>query len=165
MKSQEISEDKGFTLIELLIVIAFIVLFAVTVFPSYSSLYTAGQVDESIDEVIQSLRLARARSISRINNNWHGVYFSINPNGADSYIIFQGSNATASYSNRISSLDLIYTLPASIAVATTLPGAEVVFARGTGAPSLVSSHTVTLTHSSGSARSLQINTAGLAERQ
>ena len=172
MKSQEILDDKplrrggkGFTLVELLIVVAFIVLFATAVIPSYSSLYTVGRVDESADEIIQSLRLARVRSISRVNNNWHGVYFSINPSGPDSYTLFQGNNASASYGNRISSFDLIYSVPSSIMISTTLPGNEIIFARSSGAPSLAASQSITLTHNSDDARVILLNTAGLIERQ
>jgi hypothetical protein len=60
---------------------------------------------------------------------------------------------------------LIYSVPSSIMISTTLSGNEIIFMRSSGVPSLAISQNITLAHNSDATRVIQLNTAGLIERQ
>jgi prepilin-type N-terminal cleavage/methylation domain-containing protein len=67
--------SRGFTLIELLIVIAITIILAGVSFPIYGNLQVGARLNESSSLLVQSLRIARERSVSGYNNSDHGVYF------------------------------------------------------------------------------------------
>ncbi|MCD4694166.1 prepilin-type N-terminal cleavage/methylation domain-containing protein [bacterium] len=94
--------SRGFTLIELLIVIAITIILAGVSFPIYGNLQVGARLNESSSLLVQSLRIARERSVSGYNNSDHGVYFLKDAQGdRDEYILYQGS----SYVTRNSSYD------------------------------------------------------------
>ncbi|MDA2922332.1 DNRLRE domain-containing protein [Patescibacteria group bacterium AH-259-L07] len=145
---------KSFTLIELLIVIAIIVIVVAAAIPLYGNWQVTSQLNENAAQIIQTLRTARERSVSRVNNSSHGVYFDINPSADDAYILYQGS----SYAARNSSYDRIITLESTLSLSTTLSAMQVNFSQGLGNPNTIGA--LTLTHDGGGSRVIGINSIG-----
>ncbi len=152
-------EQSGFTLIELLLVIAIMLALAVAAAPLYGNLHLSTQLNENIAQIIQTTRIARERSFSRLNNFPHGVYFEINPAGNDKFILYQGN----SYATRDTDYDREVSLDSSLSLSTTLPGNEVYFSKGFGIPDATG--TVTLTHNVKGARIMRINDFGMVEEK
>lgn len=145
---------RGFTLIELLIVIAIIVIVAAAGASLYGNLYVTSQLNENIAQITQVLRTAQERSIARVNNASHGVYFEINPSANDAYILYQGS----SYDTRNSSYDRIIVLDSPLSLSTTLSGNEVNFSKSTGTPNALGS--IVLAHEASGRTAIGINSFG-----
>ena len=153
MTLREISGVKrGFTLIELLIVIGVTLILVVAALPMYGSLQVSAQLNENSSLIIQTLRIARERSVAGFNNEEHGVYFT-----SGAYTLYQGP----SYAARDSSYDRTTTLPSALSVSTTFAGGEVNFSKGLGVPN--NTGTVTLTHDVKGAKAITINSFGKVE--
>ena len=148
---------KGFTIIELLIVIAITLILATLSASLYGNLQVSSQLNDSTSQMLQATRTARERSVARVNNSAHGVYFEINPGADDRYILYQGS----SYAARDSSHDRATTLANSLSLSTTLTGSEVNFSMGFGVPDNTGS--VILTHDVNGTRTITINSFGMVE--
>ena len=157
------SRDKGrgFTLIELLIVIAITLILAAATVPIYGNLQVSSQLNENTSQIIQNLRTARERSVARLNNAQHGVYFEVVTPGQDKYALYQG----ATYDSRDSSYDREVTLDAALSF--TLPGGaaeyEINFSRGLGLPNATG--TITLTHDVTGTRQITTNNLGMVEEE
>ncbi|MCH7597463.1 prepilin-type N-terminal cleavage/methylation domain-containing protein [Patescibacteria group bacterium] len=150
-----ISKGKcGFTLIELLIVIGITLALVVVAIPIYGNLQVSSQLNDSMDQIVQTLRTARERSIARRNDSMHGVYFEINAPGDDRFILYQGD----SFATRDSNYDRALTLSSSIMLSTTLSGDEVSFSKSFGGPNATG--TVILTHDAQGARTVTITRIG-----
>ncbi|MDA2936197.1 DNRLRE domain-containing protein [Patescibacteria group bacterium AH-259-L05] len=148
---------KSFTLIELLIVISVMVIVIAAGVPLYGNLQVTSQLNENTNQIIQTIRTAHQRSVSRVNDSSHGVRFEINPSSNDQYILYQGS----SYSTRDSSYDRTVTLDSPLHIATTLSGNEVNFSRSLGTPNTTGS--IVLSHDTTGTRAISINSFGIVE--
>jgi prepilin-type N-terminal cleavage/methylation domain-containing protein len=153
---------RGFTLLEILIVISITLILALASFSFFGSSYTSAQLNESTTNIIQSLRLAQEKSIARLNNNQSGVYFIINPNGKDEYIVYQGQ----SYANRIEMYDQKNVLDDSLSLEVsgfTLTGTnvDINFSTATGVPNNIG--TINLKNDSGTTKAIKINALGMVE--
>lgn len=125
--------------------------------PIYGNLQVKSQLNENASQLVQNLRITEARSISRLNNSAHGVYFKINPETNDQYILYQGS----SYASRDSSYDLVITLDQVLSITTSLTGQEVNFSQGLGVPD--NTGEITLSHDTGGDKIISINALGLIQ--
>ncbi len=105
----------GFTLVELLIVISISLILAVSAVPIYGNLQVSAQLNESSAQAIQAIRNAREMSSSRHNGAQHGVYFDINENSKDKFILYQGS----SYASRDADYDIETELDKALVVVNT----------------------------------------------
>lgn len=152
----------GFTLVELMVVVGIAALLAGAAFPLYGNLQVSGQLNETSAQLVQTLRLARTRSVARVNDTAaqpapHGVYLEINA-GADRYILYQG----ASYALRATAHDRAVTLADGLSISTSLAGTgdanDINFSRGLGVPNKTG--TITLTHTAGGSRTITLNTFG-----
>ena len=128
---------KGFTLTELLITIAIMAILSAAAVPIYGNLQVSSQLNESTSLIIQTLRTAKERAQSRVNNDGHGVWFA-----ADSYILYQGPSYTDP--DRDTEYDRKQEVDSSITIATTLPGGEINFSKSLGEPD--NTGTITLIH-------------------
>ena len=144
----------GFTLIEIILVLGILIILAQAVVPSLG-LNTTAQLNESTSQIVVALRTARERSVARVNNSAHGIFFTINTSGADSMTLYQGT----SYATRNATYDQITTFDAALGVTTTLSGNEINFSRSLGVPSNVGN--ISISHqSTNSTRIIQINSYG-----
>jgi prepilin-type N-terminal cleavage/methylation domain-containing protein len=157
LKAYDLKLKAGFTLVELLVGITLMLILASVATPIYGNMQVSAQINDNTAQIIQTIRIARARSIARQNGAAHGVYFEINAGDHDRYILYQG----ASYALRTAELDRSTELDDALSLATTLTGSEVNFSRGFGVPD--NSGTVTLTHDVQDVRTIDINGAGKIE--
>lgn len=135
----------GFTLTELIIVLAIIIILALAALPIYGNFQVLSQLNETTSQIIQNLRLARERSLAGYNNEQHAVQFL-----ADKYVLSPGST----YERQV-------TLASSLSLSTTLTNDDVYFSKGLGVPD--DAGIITLTHSIGQSRQIEINSFGLVE--
>ena len=148
---------KGFTLIELLIVLAIGGLIAGLAGPAFSRLPSGSQLDEVARDLEQVIRLARERSVAGVASSTNGVLLELNSGIPDRYILFRGT----SYAGRDSTYDEATEIREAIELnsALTNSATEITFSPLTGIPSATG--TITLNHSTGDNRVLQLNDLGL----
>lgn len=146
----------GFTLIEILIVIALFLLLSAASFSIYGNLSVSSQLDDAHSGILGTLRTARERAISRLNNSGHGVYFD-DAGLEDRYILYQGP----SYAARDIGYDRILTLDSSLSLSTDFPSNDINFSMGRGIPNATG--TVTITHSVKGLKYISVNRFGIAE--
>jgi Tfp pilus assembly protein FimT len=151
------SGNRGLTLVELLIVIGVTLLLVGAASPIYSNLQVSSQLNDTKDSIVRLLRTARVRSVSGLNNSSHGVYFNIDPSGADSVTLYQG----ATYATRNTDYDQTESFDTSIALTSTVSGTEVNFSKGLGRSSTTG--TVTIIHDVDGTRGVLINGLGVVE--
>ena len=154
----------GLTIIEIIVVIVIMIIALTTALPLYNRLQIAARLSDETSLLIQTLRLARERSLTNCNNNSHGLYFEVNPGGIDRYILYQG----ATYATRDSNYDRIAILSKGLHFSFTdivlINGDDVDlhFAAGTG--QVNDPGTIRLSHNSGQTSSLVINSLGSVEK-
>lgn len=149
---------RGFTLIEVIVVITIGVILAAAAIPIAATLQASVQLSESATQLTQTLRIARQKSIDRVNDARHGVYL-IQTGQSDSYVLYQGD----SYAGRDPNADQITVLAPALNLTTTLLGNEVNFSSGIGLPD--ANGTITLTHANQGTKTIAINAAGTIEEQ
>ena len=124
--------------------------------PIYGNFHSQSQTDTAADQLTQTIRTARQRSVSRLNNAMHGVYFS-----TTTYILFQGN----SYTTRDIDYDRSTLIESSMAI--TPPGSflgnEVTFSKSLGVPSATG--TIVLNHDVSGATNIILNENGKVEAQ
>lgn len=125
MRSIFIKSNNGFSAIEILIVISIFILLSALSLPFYNNLHVGLILDKTQTDIVQSLRLAKTKSMSWENNLAHGVYFS-----TSSLVLYQGN----SYAERDSSYDHIFSVDDILSLDYDLSSNDINFIRGTGAP-------------------------------
>lgn len=145
-------KKNGFTLTELLIVIGIMTITVVASLPIYGNLQISAQLNDNTAQIAQNLRLSREQSLAGLNAAAHGIKFFPNQ-----YVLYQGS----SYASRNVSYDRTYDLAGVLTLSTTIPGDEINFSKGLGAPS--ASGIITLTHAVNGVRQVTINSFGVVE--
>lgn len=145
-------------MIELLIVMGIVLLLAAVAVPIYGNLQSRSYLNERAAEIAQTLRLAKIRSIARVNDKPHGVYFDI-ITSPDKFILYQG---TSFYEiGRDTSYDRTVTLEDSLSLSTTLAGDDINFSRGLGKPNAFGN--VVLTNAVGQSMTIAINNYGAVD--
>jgi len=120
--------SQGMTLTELFVVVGILSILAGLSIPTFRFFQKESDLNNSVEEIINSLRLAQNKTLASEGASQWGVYFttSTSPN---QYILFKGS----AYNLRDAAFDETHKLPKSIEISsTTLPATEVVFKRITG---------------------------------
>lgn len=143
--------NTGFTLIELLIVIAISLIVLATAVPLYGNLQGTAQINDVTSGIIQTTRIARERSMNRLNNSSHGVYINV---ASNNYVLYQGD----SYATRDSTYDRVTTLDSVISLSTTISGNDISFSKGLGEPS--NTGDITVSHEVNGSRTMTINSLG-----
>jgi type II secretory pathway pseudopilin PulG len=117
---------KSFTLIEILIVIGILIILITIFFPTFRSFRTESNLNNSVEQIINTLRLVQGKTLASDGASQWGIYFSTSTI-PHQYTLFQG----ADYASRIASSDEIYNLPESVEIydINLAAGAEVVFDR------------------------------------
>lgn len=127
LRLQFLKNKRGLTLTETAVVLGIIFILLALAVPTYRFFEREGDLTNSVEEIINALRLAQNRTLASDGAaNW-GVYFSTSTN---QYILFKGN----SYSSRIASLDEVRSTPKTIEIydAVLTGGYEIVFERITG---------------------------------
>jgi len=156
---------KGVTIVELLIVIAVGSILAAAGISIYGNLQGSVQLNETSSEIIQLLRIAKARSEARLNSKRHGVYLEINLEGNDKAILYQG----LSYTTRDQEHDRTLVLDGVLSISTQDfslvlgDDVDINFSLGLGMPD--NTGTMTITHSVDGMRVIGLNVLGMAEEQ
>ena len=125
--------------------------------PIYGNLQNTSQINAEADQLVQTLRSTREKSVAGLGGVAHGVKFEENSGPADRYIIYRG----VTYAGRNTSFERAVILPAAINLTTSLVGAEINFATASGTPSTTGD--VTLTHGTYGAKRVTISVSGLVE--
>lgn len=149
------SESRGFSIVELLVVVSITILLTAMALPIYGNFQNSTYLNERTAEIIQSVRTAQVRSMARMNDKSHGVFFEINPNGPDRLILYQG----IAYLNRDIAYDRAVILEDSLSLSTTLQGNEINFSRSMGLPSTTGS--IVLTNALGKSMIITTNSLGM----
>lgn len=123
---------KSFTLVEILIVIGVLAILVVIAFPAFHSFRVEADLNDSVDKIINTLRLAQSKTLASERANQWGVYFSTST-VPHQYTLFQGT----SYASRVTSSDEVYDLPESVEIydVNLVGEPEVVFDRLIGSTS------------------------------
>lgn len=150
---------RGFTLVELLITTGIFLLLAAVSLPIYSNLQISTQLNEHAAQITQTLRVAKERATAGYNDSAHGVYFNINPAGADKYVLYQG----ASYATRATAYDQEVLMDGSYYFGNsgfTLTGTDidVNFSKTLGKPN--NTGTLTINHNISGQRRVIVNAQG-----
>ena len=139
----------GFVLIELIIVLAVFAIISAVSVPVYSNLQTSAQLNESSNELIQTIRTARGRAVARVNDAAHGIYLQ-----SDRYTLYQGS----SHSGRNTSYDRTVVFDEALTLSNTISGNEINFSRSFGLPDNTGS--ITITHDIQGTKTITIDSFG-----
>ena len=150
---------KGFSLVEILVVAAITMVLAAMALPLYGNWQSSAYLNERTAEIVQTLRLAQARSVAGVNDSSHGVYFYINANGVDRFTLYQGGFFLDP--SRDARYDRIIVLENSLSLSATFPGPDINFSRGWGLPDSIG--TVGLTNAIGKSTQITVNGLGAIE--
>jgi len=130
---------KGFTLIEILIAIGILFILIIIAFPIFRFFGAEANLNNSAEEIINTLRLAQGKTLASEGASQWGIYFSTSTT-PHQYVLFQGEN----YALRVTSSEEIYDIiePVEIYdINLTTGGSEVIFDRligSTGQPGSIS---------------------------
>ena len=149
--------SNGFTLFELLLTLAIFLVVGVVVTPLYGNLSVTSQLNEETSQLVQTIRLARERSVAGLEARRHGVCFEQEA-GGDRYILYQGESCAL----RVTSEDRVTTLSPGLDLSSSFPDQDINFLP-VGAPVAVGA--ATLTHSVNGSRTITINELGLVEEE
>lgn len=148
----------GFTLIELLIVISVLIILTTVSIPIYGNLQVSSQINENSSQIIQTLRIAKERSMAGLNNQQHGVQLQ-----TDKYILYQGS----SYSLRDDDYDREIIFDDVLSLFLNLNGSgelnDINFSMGLGMPNKTG--VIDLIHSVNGTRIIVINEMGIIKEE
>ncbi len=121
-RSFNVSKKAGLTLVEILIALAIVLILLSLSLPMLGSWPFKVQTTSANAQLVQAIRLTREKSLSRLNNQSHGIFFDNR-----GYTIFQGD----SYINRQIDYDLTTWLDKGLQLSWELNGlggaSEIVF--------------------------------------
>jgi Tfp pilus assembly protein FimT len=119
----------GFTLIELLVIFGVSLILIILAFPNFRFFGKESDLNNSAEEIINTLRLAQNKTLASEGGNQWGVYFETSTS-PHQYVLFKGK----SFAARDTSADEVHKLPKSIEIfeIDLWGGNEVVFERVTG---------------------------------
>jgi len=143
----------GFSLLELLFIIGITLLLAATTIPIYGGLQVSSQLNETTSQIIQTIRIAKERSVARINDSAHGVFLDT---ANKKYTLYQGF----AWPGTIIREEI---LASAFSLSTTQ--ADINFSKGLGIPNILATVTITLTHAASGSRQITINSFGAVEKQ
>lgn len=123
-------EKKGFTLVELLLIIGILIVLIALAFPAFRYFQKESDLNNSAEEIINTLRLAQNKTLASEEDSQWGIYFSTSTD-PHQYTLFKGAN----FISRATSSDEIQKLPKSVEIYEinlVSGGSEVVFNRVRG---------------------------------
>ncbi|MEK7576416.1 MAG: hypothetical protein AAB482_01845 [Patescibacteria group bacterium] len=142
----------GFTIVELLIVLGIGVLLAIAATPMYSNLVPASGSTQVASEIVQTLRIARTRSVARLADSSYGVKFL-----STQYILYKGSSYVTGTVERTIDLGSAFSI-----TSTPSSNIDINFSKGTGT---ANAGIVILSRASADTKKISINQFGAVEIQ
>jgi len=122
-KNLNIKKKSGFTLTEFLVIIAILVILTALAIPTYLHFREESDLNDSAEEIVNTLRVAQNKTLTSEGASQWGVYFTTSTT-PHQYTLFQGS----SYGSRATSFDETYRLPRSVEIyELSLGGEEAIF--------------------------------------
>jgi type II secretory pathway pseudopilin PulG len=120
---------KGLTLIEALLIIGILFILLSIAFPNFRFFQKESDLNDSVEEIINTLRLAQNKALASEGASQWGIYFETST-FPHRYILFKGE----SFATRDNSVDEIHKLPNSVEIyeINLWGGKEVVFEKVTG---------------------------------
>jgi len=104
-------QKKGFIFIELVVIIGILVILAAIAFPAFRFFQKESDLNNSAEQIINTLRLAQNKTLASEGDSQWGLYFSATTS-PHQYTLFQGAN----YASRQVSLDETHKLPKNIEI-------------------------------------------------
>lgn len=132
IKNQKLKTQNSFTLVELLLIVSILIFLTAFSFPVFRYFQRRFDLENSAQEIINTLRLAQNKTLASEGANSWGIYFSTST-VPHQYILFKGEN----FLSRESVFDEVYKLPRSVEIyeINFFAGeSEIVFDRVTGLP-------------------------------
>lgn len=119
----------GFTVVELMVVMGIIAIIAILLIPALHDFQMRADLENSAEEIVNTLRLAQQKTISSEGASSWGVYFSTST-PPHQYTLFRGAN----YSSRTTSSDEIHNISGTVLIFTIGLGGgqEAIFDRISG---------------------------------
>ncbi len=151
--------QKSFTIVELLITIGILIILTAIVVPSFRLFQKESDLDNSVGQIINILRLAQNKALASEGGAQWGVYFSTT-SSPHQYVLFRGT----SYDLRAVSFDEVHQLPESIefeAVNLANASSEVVFKKMVGDTEQFGTVFLRLKIDHAQIRSLYVESSGL----
>ena len=150
--------ENGFTLLELIVVVAILVIVGAISIPSIVSLQKIPQLNNTSEEIINTLRIAQNKTLSSEQNSQYGVYFNT-ATSPHQYILFKG----VSFALRDSSFDQIYSISSIIEFYAVNTGGnnEVVFDKLTGSTANFGNVSLRLKEDTSKTRIIYIDNSGV----
>jgi prepilin-type N-terminal cleavage/methylation domain-containing protein len=153
------SFERGFTLVEMLIVIAIVFVLLTATMSLQGNYGVSSQLFSANIQVLQTVRLAREKSIGSLNNSEYGVFFENNVNTNDRVVLYQGT----SYALRDPLYDRATVFPKVISLASTFSNNDLNFSKGLGVPN--DTGTITITHDAGVSEVLFVDSLGAVSEE
>lgn len=126
MKNKDFT--KSFTLVEVLVVVGILIILLAASIPAFQFFKKGSDLDNTAEEIINTLRLAESETLASKGSSQYGVYFATS-SSPQQYILYKG----VSYGARDVQFDKIYSLPKSVSISEIdFSGSEVVFEKITG---------------------------------
>lgn len=124
---KHIINQKGITFIELLLVVSIILILSALSIPFSSRLLTRNAVDNTSDQLINSIRKAQIYAMMGKQNSSWGVNYSSN-----TITLYKGS----SFATRDTSLDETFNVNTNISVSFSTPSTDINLTRVSGLPNI-----------------------------
>lgn len=102
-------QSKGISLIELLMTVGILIILAGAAMPAIYSFQNESDLNDTVGEIINILRLARSKTLASDGATQWGTYFTTSTS-PHQYTLFEGT----AYAARVTSSDEVYKLPKSL---------------------------------------------------
>lgn len=149
--------ESGFTLLEIIIVVFVLTVLGAITIPNMALFQKTPQLNNTFEEVANTLRIAQNKTLSSEGNSRYGVYFktTVTPH---QYILFKGDT----YASRDSSYDQTYPIPGITEFyGITTQDDEVVFNKLTGSTENSGSISLRLIEDTSQMKTIYIDNAGV----